>query len=74
MTIYEVRGRRVKSYSRIITLKVSPRLLEKLEEVAEKTGATRSELIRVGIMRVIEDPPSRDEIAKSILLASDRRW
>jgi len=42
-----------KTYTKIVTFKMPPHLLEKLDEVSKRKGVTRSQLIREAIEKLL---------------------
>ena len=46
-------GETMKRKTVVITLKVDYSLLERIDEIAEKTGRSRSDLIREGLLEVL---------------------
>ena len=63
-----------RSYSRVASFKVAPSLLEELDVLARRLGVSRSDLIRAALLRVLVEPPSREELSAASVVVSDRRW
>ena len=63
-----------RSYSRVVSVKFAPSVLEELDRLARELGASRSELVRAAVLRLLLDPPSREELVAASMVSSDRRW
>ena len=49
-------------------------MLEQLDVLARELGVSRSELVRAAVLRLLLDPPSREELVAASMVSSDRRW
>lgn len=51
---------------RIVSFKVSERLLLRIDEYARRLGVARSEVIRYALRRLLEDPPGDPRVLERL--------
>lgn len=64
-----IQTKNAQSELRIVTFKIRPEMLERLDKLALELGVYRSDLLRVGILRVLRDPPTEKELREAFLKA-----